>query len=182
MALMTKIKWAVSFTAIVLALVSGTTLVVPPGKILAHDGAPEMQHDGHPSETVSELKVEIVIREGGQPRLKGQKTHGQVIEVVAGQSVALVFRNEDAVPREFVSPLFSRTEIHFEGRATGMFRKDAAGFRLNPGSTLTLEFVMPHNGFPKMYDVIWCSHDHDKEPESEIKQLLIVMTRDVNPD
>src|SRR5262249_46658977 len=89
MALMTKIKWAVSFTAIVLALVSGTTLVVPPGKILAHDGAPELQHDGHPSETVSELKVEIVIREGGQPRLKGQKTHGQVIEVVAGQSVAL---------------------------------------------------------------------------------------------
>src|SRR5262245_28066391 len=165
MALMTKIKWAVSFTAIVLALVSGTTLVVPPGKILAHDGAPKMQHDGLPSDTVSELKVEIVIQEGGQPRLKGQKTHGQVIEVVAGQSVALVFRNEDAVPREFVSPLFSRTEIHFEGRATGMFRKDAAGFGLNPASTLRLEFVMRQNGLAQMYDLLCVSHDEDMEHE-----------------
>jgi len=176
MAPMTKIKWAVSFAATVLAVALGPTLIVPHGKILAHDGASEMQHDGHPSETVSEVEVEIVILEGGQPRLKGQKTHGQVIELVAGQPAALIFRNDDSVPREFVSPLFTRTEIHFEGRAIGIFRKDAAGFRLNPGSTLTLEFIMPHSGFPKMYDLIWCSHDHDMEPETEIKQLLIVMT------
>ena len=175
---MTKIKSAVSFTATVLAVVSGTTFIVPDGKIWAHDGAPEMHHDAHASATASEIEVEIAIRGGGQPRLKGQKTHGRVIALVAGQPAVLAFRNEDSVPREFVSPLFTRTEIHFEGRATGIFRKDAAGFRLTPGSTLTLQFITPHSGFPKMYDLIWCSHDHDKEPDTEVQELLVVMTEE----
>jgi hypothetical protein len=178
LALMTKIKWAVSFTATVLALVSGTTLVVPHSKVLAHDRAPEMQHNGHASDTASELKVEIVIREGGHPLLKGQKTHGHLIALVAGQPAVLAFRNEDTVPREFVSPLFIRADMHFEGRATGIFRKDAAGFRLTPGSTLTLEFMTPHSGFPKMYDLIWCSHDQDKEPDTELQELLVIMTEE----
>src|SRR5262249_4760198 len=143
---MTKIKSAVSFTATVLAVVSGTTFIVPSGEILAHDGAPEMNHDTHSPATASEIEVEIAIQEGGQPRLKGQQTHGRVIALVAGQQAVLAFRNEDTVPREFVSPLFTRAEIRFEGRATGIFRKDAVGFRLSPGATLTLRFLTPHSG------------------------------------
>ena len=178
MGLMTKIKWAVSFAAMVLAIVLGTTLVVTPGKILAHDGAPEMHHGAHASDTASELKVEIIIREGGHPLLKGQQTHGHRIALVAGQPAVLTFRNEDTVPREFVSPLFTRADMHFEGRATGIFRKDAAGFRLTPGSTLTLAFMTPHSGFPKMYDLIWCSHDQDNEPETDLQELLVIMTEE----
>jgi len=175
---MTKIKSAVSFTATVLAVVSGTTFIVPDGKIWAHDGAPEMHHDAHASGTASEIEVEIAIRGGGQPRLKGQKTHGRVIALVAGQPAVLAFRNEDSVPREFVSPLFTRAEIRFEGRATGIFRKDAVGFRLSPGSSLTLRFLTPYSGFPKMYDLIWCSHDHGQEPETDLEELLVVMTEE----
>ena len=176
---MTKIKSAVWFTATVLAVVSGTTFIVPQDKILAHDGAPEMHHDAHASATASESEVEIVIQEGGQPRLKGQHTNGQVIELIAGQPAILAFRNEDTVPREFVSSFFTRAEIRFEGRATGIFRKDAVGFRLSPGSTLTLRFLMPHSGFPKMmYDLIWCSHDHGQEPETDLEELLVVMTEE----
>jgi len=178
MAPMTKIKWVVSFTATVLAVVSGTTLLVPQGKIAAQDGAPGMHHDARSSETAAEIEVEIAIREGGQPRLKGQQTHGQIIELIAGQPAVLSFRNDDTVPREFVSPLFIRAEIRFEGRATGIFRKDAVGFRLSPGATLILRFLTPHSGFPKMYDLIWCSPDHGQEPETDLEELLIVMTRE----
>src|SRR5262245_12531758 len=178
MAPMTKIKWAVSFTATVAAIVSGTTLLVPDGIPLAHDGASEMHHEAHSPSTAPDVKVEIVVQEGGHPVLKGQQTHGQVIDLVAGQPAVLAFRNEDTVPREFVSPLFTRADIHFEGRATGIFRKDAVGFRLTPGSTLTLQFITPHSGFQKMYDLIWCSHDHEKGHDEELQELLVVMTEE----
>ena len=175
---MSKSMLLALFAVTVLALVSGTTLMLPDGKVLAHDGAPEMHHDAHASATAAESEVEIVIREGGQPRLKGQQTHGRVIELVAGQPAVLAFRNDDHVPREFVSPLFTRAEIRFAGRATGIFRKDAVGFRLNPGSALTLQFMTPYTGFPKMYDLIWCSHDHGQEPETDLEELLVVMTKE----
>lgn len=138
-----------------------------------------MHQGAHSSAAVPEVEVEIVLREGGQPfLLKGQQAHGHVITLVAGQPAALAFRNEDTMPREFVSSLFTRAEIHFVGRATGMFRKDAVGFRLNPGSTLTLQFIVPYTGFPKMYDLIWCRHNHDGEPETELQELLIVRTEE----
>jgi hypothetical protein len=138
-----------------------------------------MHHDAPSSAVAPADEVEIVLREGGQPLiLKGPQTHGHVIALVAGQPTVLAFRNEDTIPREFVSPLFTRTDIHFVGRATGIFRKDAVGFRLNPGSTLTLEFMAPYTGFPKMYDLIWCRGNHDKEPDTELQELLIVITEE----
>lgn len=173
------VKLALGSTVAVLAIMMGPTLHSPCEQALAHDGAPDMNHGTHSSTSASEIEVEIVVREGGQPFLKGQQTHGHVIALVAGQSTVFAFRNEDTVPREFVSPLFTRADIHFAGRATGIFRKDAVGFRLNPGSTLTLQFTAPYSGFPKMYDVIWCRHDHGSESEEkELQELLIVMTQD----
>jgi hypothetical protein len=169
-------KLAFLFAATVIAVVSGTTLIFPPGKILAHDGVPDMHQGAHLSAVAPEVEVEIIIREGGQPLLKGQQTHGHVIALVAGQPTVLAFRNEDTIPREFVSALFTRAEIHFVGRATGIFRKDAVGFRLNPGSTLTLQFMVPYTGFRKMYDLIWCSHG--KDSDTELQELLIVMTEE----
>ena len=44
---------------------------------------------------------------------------------------------------DFISALFTRIEVHFTGRATGIFRKEAAGFRLKPGDSLTLQFIPP---------------------------------------
>jgi hypothetical protein len=174
-----EFKLAFLFAATVGAFVSATTLLVPSGKSWAHDGGSNMHHDAHSSAVAPADEVEIVLREGGQPLiLKGPQTHGHVIALVAGQPTVLAFRNEDTIPREFVSPLFTRSDIHFVGRATGIFRKDAVGFRLNPGSTLTLEFMAPYTGFPKMYDLIWCRGNHDKEPDTELQELLIVITEE----
>src|SRR5262245_5699066 len=176
---MSKIKVAVSFTATVAAIVSGTTLIFPHGKVLAHDGVSDTHHhNDHSPGAALDTKVEIVVRDGGHPLLKGQQTRGHLITLVAGQPAVLAFRNEDTVPREFISPLFTRADIHFEGRATGIFRKDAVGFRLTPGSTLTLQFITPHSGFQKMYDLIWCSHDHEKGHDEELQELLVVMTEE----
>ncbi|MBU6432851.1 MAG: hypothetical protein KGS09_11830 [Nitrospirae bacterium] len=176
---MAKFKLAFLFAATVAAVVSGTTLIFPDGKLWAHDAGSSMHQDAHSSAVAPADEVEIVLREGGQPLLlKGQQTHGHVIGLVAGQPTVLAFRNEDTIAREFVSPLFTRADIHFVGRATGIFRKDAVGFRLNPGSALTLQFVAPYSGFPKMYDLIWCRGDHDKEPDTELQELLIVITEE----
>jgi len=189
MAKFNKFKMTVLLATTVVAVVGGTTLIGPPGKSVAHDGAHQREHaevdtvpydaqGAHASAAVPPGEVEIVMRKGGHPVLTGSQTHGQVIKLVAGEPTVLAFRNEDTIPREFASPLFTRAEIHFVGRATGIFRKDAVGFRLNPGSALTLQFTAPHTGFPKMYDLIWCKGDHDKEPGTELQGLLIVITEE----
>jgi hypothetical protein len=122
-------------------------------------------------------EVEIVLRKEGNPSSSRGHDAGPCIALVAASRRSW-FRNEDTIPREFVRPLFTRSDIHFVGRATGIFRKDAVGFRLTPGSTLTLEFKAPYTGFPKMYDLIWCRGDHDKEPDTELQELLIVITEE----
>src|SRR5262249_61589662 len=113
MAPMTKIKWVVSFTATVLAVVSGTTLLVPQGKIVAQDGAPEMHHDARSSETAAEIEVEIAIRKGRQARLKGHQTHGQIIELLTCQHAFRWLRNGDIIPLELASPLFFGVQLRF---------------------------------------------------------------------
>ena len=80
---------------------------------------------------------------------------------------------------DFISALFTRIEVHFTGRATGIFRKEAAGFRLKPGDSLTLQFIPPFSEFRSMYDLIWCSHHTQHSPQR--KELLIVVTEDKQP-
>lgn len=173
---MTECKWLAFFTASVAAMFAGATLIFPSGKAYAHDGVPDMHHGAHSSATAPPVDIEIVIREGGHPTLKGQQAHGQVLTLVAGEPTLLALRNEDTGPREFISPLFTRTEIHFVGRATGIFRKEAAGFRVNPGDTLTLQFMAPYSGFHRMYDLIWCGQDG--KPNTETQELVIIMTEE----
>ena len=163
------------FAATVGAVV-GTILILSSARTYAHDGAPDMHQGAHASTAATAADIEIIVREGGLPILKGQQAHGGVLALVAGESIVIALRNEDTGPREFISPLFTRTEIHFAGRAIGIFRKEAAGFRLNPGDTLTLEFKAPYSGFQRMYDLIWCGHDG--KPGIETQELVIVVTEE----
>src|SRR5215217_1994634 len=159
-------------TASIVAVVLEILLPIPPATIFAHDGVSDGHEGAHASGTLPAIEVEIVVREGGVAVLKGPQTQGHLIALIAGQPAILAFRNEDTVTRQFASPLFTRADIHFAGRAIGIFRKDAVGFRLSPGSTLTLEFMTPYSGFPKMYDLIfWCTQDSDKEPDIALQEM-----------
>jgi hypothetical protein len=160
----------------VMAVIAGTIVLVIPDRTLAHDGASGNHQRAHSSAKPATADVEIVVQEGGHPILKGPQTHGQVLTLIAGEPIVIALRNEDHGPREFISPLFTKTEIQFLGRATGIFRKDAAGFRVNPGDTLTLQFTAPFSGFRRMYDLIWCGHDG--KTGTEIQELLIIMTEE----
>ena len=172
--ILAQMKFTLMLATRVMAVVVAVQFFLPADSILAHD---DNHHATHSSAKTSSVDVEIVIQEGGHSLLKGPHTHGQVLTLVAGEPIVLALRNEDSSPREFISPLFTRTETHFVGRATGIFRKDAAGFRVNPGDTLTLQFTAPYSGFRRMYDLIWCSH-HDGRSSTEMNDLFIVMTEE----
>ena len=176
---LTDILFSALWFARVMAVIAGAIVLVPHDRTLAHDGASDHHQGAHASAKPAAADVEIVVQEGGHPILKGLQTRGQVLTLVAGEPIVLALRNEDHGPREFISPLFTRTEIQFLGRATGIFRKDAAGFRVNPGDTLTLQFTAPFSGFRRMYDLIWCGHDG--KPGMEIQELLIIMTEEKQP-
>ena len=173
---MTRFIWPIFCVATVGACIAGTILMPPRENAYAHDGASDMHHGTHSPAGAAAADIEIVIREGGSPILKGEQAHGRVLALVAGEPIVIALRNEDTGPREFISPLFTRTEIHFAGRAVGIFRKEAAGFRVNPGDTLTLQFMAPYSGFPRMYDLIWCGHDG--KPGTETQELVIVVTEE----
>lgn len=158
-------------TPIVGMLACGAAILCLPVNVSPHEHAAQ---SGAGSGSGTPPEIEIIIRAGGHPMLKGPQTDGPMIALVAGQVAVLAFRNEDSVPRQLVSPLFTRVDVHFAGRATGIFRKDAVGFRLDPGANLILEFTVPEAGFPQMYDLIWCSHDHDKEQHQQLDQFVIV--------
>ena len=80
-------------------------------------------------------------RRGMNSRREGQPV-GPDVSLIAGRPTIFAIRNEDSVAHDFISALFTRIEVHFTGRATGIFRKEAAGFRLKPGDSLTLQFIL----------------------------------------
>ena len=144
--------------------------------IVERDENAHGREDGHGR---ADVAVEIVIgAEGYQLRREGQPV-GPDVSLIAGRPTIFAIRNEDSVAHDFISALFTRIEVHFTGRATGIFRKEAAGFRLKPGDSLTLQFIPPFSEFRSMYDLIWCSHHTQHSPQR--KELLIVVTEDKQP-
>src|SRR4030095_2866191 len=70
-------------------------LLLPAARILAHDD----NHQAAPSAAKAwSCVVNILIKEGGHPLLKGPQTHGQVLTLVAGEPIVLLLRNEDSRP------------------------------------------------------------------------------------
>lgn len=133
------------------------------------DTSRQTDKGGHAASDSTGVEMHITMRPGGYELQKDGQPVGPEFSLVAGRPVAFIVRNEDSIPHEFLSSLFTRIERHFTGRATGIFRKEAAGFRLKPGESLTVHFMAPFSDFPSMYDLIWCTHH---------REHLIVVTED----
>ncbi len=172
-------KLALSFAVVILGGALGTFLVLHHAKATESDSVPHVHDGAHPLSKTPAVEVEIIIRDGRYQVLKGEQPYASGVSLVAGADTVLILRNGDTTPHEFISPLFIRTDIHFAGRATGIFRKEAAGFRLNPGDILTLRFTAPFSDFRTMYDLIWCSQHGEQRPEG--KELLILVTKETQP-
>lgn len=150
--------------------------------VLSQERAPEPEGAGHHAQAGVPLhpheqraiEVEIILGKEGFHVAKGGRSKGHGFLLVAGADAVLSLRNEDVIPHDFISPLFTRTDIHFSGRAIGIFRKEAAGFRVPPGHALTLGFKVPFSDFQTFYDLIWCGQHQEKQPDG--KELLIVVT------
>lgn len=138
----------------------------------SHDQLSHTHQDPEVSGDKAAITFLITIRSDGYELRRDGQVVGPEISLIAGRSAVMSLRNEDTIPHDFVSALFTRMELHFMGRATGMFRKEAAGFRLKPGESLTVQFVPQLSDFPTMYDVIWCSHH---------REHLVVVTEDRQP-
>ena len=130
-------------------------------------------HEGaHAGSDSAGVEMQITMRHGDYELRQDGQPVGPEFSLIAGHPVVFIVRNEDSISHEFLSSLFTRIELHFTGRATGIFRKEAAGFRLKPGESLTVQFMAPFSDFPSMYDLIWCTHH---------REHLIVVTENRQP-
>jgi len=96
----------------------------------------------------------------------------------AGVEHMITLRNEDTVAHEFVTPYFRNVEVTLSGEATMVFPKFAAGFRVDPGKTVTIRFTAPHlvGGMKRREDLFWCNI-HGKKPGSKMRgELLLTET------
>lgn len=144
-------------------------------------------HDGHatgipaPGAHAHEGKqLEIIMRDGVYHVMNG-RDHRYGFTLNAGEETTIILRNQDGVAHEFITPLFTRTEVQFSGDAVGLFGKEAAGFRLDSGKTLTLRFKAPFSEpFRTMFDVVWCNLHKKADGEARDGELLLVATNDIS--
>jgi len=167
-----KFAAALFFPAILLTGEVQTMPVLAQGHTHGTSDTKHTEEGAHPSSDSAVVDMQITIGHGGYEVRKDGHSVGADITLIAGRPVAFALRNEDSISHEFISSLFTRIELHFTGRATGIFRKEAAGFRLKPGESLTVQFLAPSSDLSKMYDLIWCTHH---------REHLIVVTEDRQP-
>ncbi len=93
----------------------------------------------------------------------------------AGVEHMITLRNEDIVAHEFVSPYFRNVEVSLNGEATMVFPKFAAGFRIDPGHTVTIRFEAPPlvDGMKIREDLFWCNI-HGKRPGTKMRGELVL--------
>ncbi|MCA9473927.1 MAG: hypothetical protein KC594_17835 [Nitrospira sp.] len=155
----------------------GVSIAMGQGVPMQHEGqAHGHQHGGHAHEG---KKLEIVMQDGVYHVLN-DRDHQYRLTVNAGEETTIVLRNQDGVAHEFITPLFTRTEVQFSGDAVGIFGKVAAGFRLDPGKTLILRLTVPYSQpFRTMFDVVWCNLHQTADGEAREGELLLVATNEI---
>ena len=155
----------------------GVPVAMGQGVPMQHEGhTGSHQHEGHAHEG---KQLEIVMRDGVY-HVMNDRDHQSGLTLNAGEETTLVLKNEDGVAHEFITPLFTRTEVQFSGDAVGIFGKVAAGFRLDPGKTLMLRLTVPYSEpFRSMFDVVWCDLHKKGNGEAREGELLLVATNEI---
>jgi hypothetical protein len=130
---------------------------------------------------LGDVDVAIEISEKTFHITKGGTERG--FTLVAGAPTVIQLRNRDLVAHEFMSTLFRDVPFRISGNATMVKTARAAGLRIDPGQTVTLEFNAPvakedpYGAGESSYDVFWCNV-HGKEHGQKMRgELLIIETR-----
>jgi len=128
-----------------------------------------------------DVSVAIDISEKAFHITKGGTDRG--ITLIAGMPAVMQLRNRDLVAHEFVSTLFRDVPFRISGNATLVKTARASGVRVDPGQTVTLEFIAPlskedqYGALESSYDVFWCNV-HGKDHGHKMRgELVIIETR-----
>lgn len=163
------IPWFLPFGAMVVSLITVTIVM---GERTATSEDPEL-------EALIEPDVVIVMKDKMFHVMKGgDKDDDPMFAVEAGFDTMITLHNEDDVAHEFVSPFFMNVEVMISGEATTVFteNKNAVGFRVEGGKSVTIRFLAPHvnTGFKIRKDLFWCNV-HGKNTEDKMRGELMLM-------
>lgn len=162
---------------LVMALVGIGTLS---GQLASSHGV----HVGEPpaqGSSTTGLEVKILMKDGLYHVRNSAGESLKELVLRAGEVSTILLQNQDPVAHEFITPLFTRTEVRFSGDAVGIFGKEAAGFRLDPGKVLRLQFQAPYIApFATMFDVVWCTLHKTAGGEPQEGEILLVATNETS--
>ena len=136
-----------------------------------------------PPEPVATKEVDVAIDISEKAFLITTGGTERGFTLMAGMPTVIQLRNRDFVAHEFMSTLFRDVPFRMSGNATLVKTARAAGVRLDPGQTVTLEFNAPmakedqYGARESIYDVFWCNV-HGKEHGQKMRgELAIIETR-----
>ena len=124
-----------------------------------------------------EPDVILVIKEKTFQMVKGNAAGTDSPHVgfslAPGEDIILELRNEDKLPHEFVSPVFTQVEFQFWGQATLVYTYTATGIRIEPGERVALRFELP-KGFSGKQFKFWCNV-HGKLHDDTLQGEMFVL-------
>lgn len=97
-----------------------------------------------------------------------------------GEDLVLELRNEDKLPHEFVSPVFTLVEFQFWGKATLVYTYTATGIRIEPGEKVALRFELP-KGFSGKHFKFWCNVHGKLHDDTLQGEIFVVKSKWTSP-
>ena len=96
-----------------------------------------------------------------------------------GEDIILELRNEDKLPHEFVSPVFTQVEFQFWGKATLVYTYTATGLRIDPGEKVVLRFELP-KGFSGKQFKFWCNVHGKLHNDTLQGEIFVVKSKETS--
>src|SRR5262249_43971398 len=110
------------------------------------------------------------VIKGAQP---GNPLPNPAFSLPVGRDLIILFRNEDEVAHEFVSPLMLKAEdLQLSGRATLVYTLNAVREQVQPKARVALRCDIPDAGFDQFH--FWCNI-HEKLHDDTMRGEIVIL-------
>jgi len=137
--------------------------------------AAEREYEPDVTLAIKEKAFHVVKKSDSREDLRDGSPHPG-FSLAPGENVILELRNEDRLPHEFVSPLFTLVEFQFWGKATLVYTHTATGIRVDPGETVALGFELPKMFAGKQFK-FWCNVHGKLHDDTLQGEIFVIKTK-----
>jgi hypothetical protein len=135
----------------------------------------EREYEPDVTLVIKEKAFHVVKKSDSREALRDGSPHPD-FSLSPGEDIILELKNDDRVPHEFVSPLFTLVEFQLWGKATLVYTHTATGIRVEPGETVALGFELPKAFSGKQFK-FWCNVHGKLHDDTLQGEIFVIKTK-----